>query len=848
MKAFHTIAIPHKDILEGRLTMDVFAADLWEVTQNRGPDEYKESDIFYLKTYMTEGLKNLLSIIEKRLKGKGGDPVIQLQTPFGGGKTHALIAMYHKAEEWKVKKIVLVGTAMTPEETMWGNIEQQLTGEIKKFSGKVAPGKEAIRTLLDAHQPVLILIDELLEYVSRVAGVKVEQSTLASQTVAFMQELTEAVSTLEKACLVVTLPTSILEHFDEGATKLFNQLQHVAGRVEKIYTPVQEDEITKIIRRRLFSGVDENNVKDFINEFMNYAEKEGIIPAGTKPSEYRNRFMDSYPFMPEVVEVLYHRWGSFPGFQRTRGVLRLLALVIHSMKEKNNPYISLADFDLSNQEIRQELIKHIGSEYNAVIANDITDVNAGAKKVDMSLGDAYKGQGLGRRTATTIFLYSFSGGQEHGTNVGELKRSATTVQNPSALVAESAEKLKGELFYLQNIGDKYFFSNQPNLNRMLLTTMENIKKADLVETERELLKSGIKGKDLKIFIWTENPSDIFDSEELKLIILKSQNKGVMEGILKNKGQTPRVYRNTVFFLFPLESERTGFEETLKRKLAYEQINLDKGINLSDNQKNDIKKEMKRLDGDVKDSIRRLYRMVAIPFREGFKEVDLGIPTYGEDKGLDQDVYDKLRYDGEILEKIAPKLIKEKYLTKQDYVLTELLYQSSLKTPGENRPKSKEVYEQGIIDGVRQGTFGLGELSEGKPVCKVFKDSPTVYFSDSEVLISEQECERQKESAGGGVHEPVPGPFPGPGPKPDEQPEPGPGPEGPKGKTKDRIELQFTVPRGKVSGIMGMMNLLQSRFNTLEIELKAKDGSMTEQEYEDKILETFRQLGIEYEED
>ncbi len=93
MKVFHTIAIPHRDILEGRLTMDVFAADLWEVSQNRGPDEYRDSDTFFKKTYLTEGLRNLLSVVEKRLQGKGGDPVIQIQTPFGGGKTHALIAM-----------------------------------------------------------------------------------------------------------------------------------------------------------------------------------------------------------------------------------------------------------------------------------------------------------------------------------------------------------------------------------------------------------------------------------------------------------------------------------------------------------------------------------------------------------------------------------------------------------------------------------------------------------------------------------------------------------------------------------------------------------------------------------
>ena len=115
MNPFHTIAVPHSDILEGRLTQDVFAADLWEVFNGRGPDEYKDAVQFFDKTYETDGLKHLLSVVEGRVSGRGGDPVIQIQTPFGGGKTHALIAMYHKATEWNTSRAVIVGTPMGPE-------------------------------------------------------------------------------------------------------------------------------------------------------------------------------------------------------------------------------------------------------------------------------------------------------------------------------------------------------------------------------------------------------------------------------------------------------------------------------------------------------------------------------------------------------------------------------------------------------------------------------------------------------------------------------------------------------------------------------------------------------------
>ncbi|MDY6865124.1 MAG: DUF499 domain-containing protein [Halobacteriota archaeon] len=762
-----------------------------------------------------------------------------------------MIAMYHRAEDWGAKKVVIVGTALGTgtEETLWGLIEKQLTGKIENFSGQVAPGKEAIRNLLYENQPVIILMDELLEYATKAAGVKVGESSLAAQTIAFMQELTEAAGTLERVCIAITLPSSIIEHYDEGAEKLYQQLQKVAGRVEKIYTPVQENEITKIIRSRLFSEVKEDNAKEVVTEFMEYAEKEGIIPAGTQPSKYRDRFLDSYPFMPEVVDVLYHRWGSYLTFQRTRGVLRLLSLVVHSLKETNRSYISLADFDLADQDIRQELIKHIGPEYNSVISADITNVEAGSKKVDQSLGSSYQGLSLGTRTANTIFLHSFTGGHERGTTPGEIKRSATTIENPASVISEATEQLKGKLFYLQNIGEKYYFDNQPNLNRILLTNMENIKESEIVGMEFELLRGSIKGDKLKVFIWEEDASNIPDSEELKLIILKIEDQGKMENLLKTKGQTPRVYRNTLFFLYPLESERLGFVNALKRKIAYDYIKRDKNISLSDDQKKEIKKEINKLDSDLKESIRRLYRMVAIPGKEGSKNFDLGIPIYGEDKAIDQEVYEKLHSEGEILEQFAPLVLKEKYLTKKEYASTEQLYQSSLKTPGETRPVNTGALEKGILKGVSDGLFGLGELEDGKPICRYFKKQPSVAFSGNEIIISETLCYEQKEKEEKPAeHEAQTGTSTGPfvpttgiGEEVAEKP---PYPL----KTRDRIRLKFRVPKGKVANIMGVMNLLQNKFETLELELTADNGEISEQDYEDKIKEAFRQLEIELDEE
>ncbi len=379
MTAFHTIAVPHEDILAGRLTIDVFAADLWEVHKGRAPDEYRDPVHFFQKTYQTEGLSHLLDVVAKRLRGEGGDPVIQVQTPFGGGKTHALIAMYHKAAEWDANQVVVVG------------------------------------------------------------------------------------------------------------------------------------------------------------EFLDYAVGESLLPAGVEPSQYRRRFEASYPFLPEVVDVLYQRWGSFPSFQRTRGVLRLLSLVVHALKDQAIPYITLADFDLANQEIRRELLKHIGPEFDSVVASDISGEEAGGRKVDGELGAAYQGLRLGTRVATSIFLYSFSGGVERGATLGEVKRSATTLNNPASVVAEAVELLRGRLFYLQQQSGKVFFTNQPNLNRILLTRMENIEAPAVAAEEEALLKERVGGKRLKVFPWPTSDADIPDSPDLKLILLQERDDALMQAILKQKG-------------------------------------------------------------------------------------------------------------------------------------------------------------------------------------------------------------------------------------------------------------------------------------------------------------------------
>jgi len=746
MAGFETIAKPHYDILRGNFTSDTYAAKLGQVVKREGPLEYRIAERFFEKTYMTDGLKGLLSGIEGRLKGrnrKHQDPIIQLQTPFGGGKTHTLIALYHKAKEWNATPVVLVGSEMDAGDTFWGQIAAQLAGNVENFESSVAPGSNRLSELFSqSKKPVMILMDEVLQYLERAAGVSVEKSNLADQTIAFMLSLTEAVASSPHVVFIVTLQESEVEPL-ASRFPLFNDL---LSRMRRMVTPVEDNEIASIIRSRLFStdSFNSDEAQKVVREFAKYAKKEGILPAGIQESEYRARFIASYPFQPEVIDVLYQRWGSFPEFQRTRGVLRLLSRVVHRACGKNRPYLTLADFDLGDSDIRAELLEHIDKQYRSVIASDITGDTAGAKAADKALGNIYENLTLGTRTATAIFLYSFTGGVERGATLDEIKRSTAPTDHPSAIIDSAKHQLSDRLFYLRTEKSTSYFDTQPNLKRIVQTRMENVSDEIVEARANTQLQASFKSSStahLKTYIAPTEGTDILDTDDLKLIVLSKRDDAFCQKLLENRGETPRVYRNTLFFILPisgeahkLKGEAHKLKDAVKTVIAYEEIKKDSSLNLSTTQREDIDDVLNQSNTVLNDAVRQEYRTVLIPARDGFKEEDLGLPAAGMNATFDETVYEMLRAKGDILTSIGPRNISLRYLKDNETVSTSQLLHSSLRTPGETRVL-REAWVNGILRGVQDGLFALGEKTRGTLIPRYFKNAPPeIALDNAEVLI------------------------------------------------------------------------------------------------------------------
>ena len=739
--AFHSIAVPHKDILSKNFSSEVYAAKLWDVHNKRGSDEYADSKTFFEKTYLTGNLKKILDSVKERLDGKGGGHFRSVSTPFGGGKTHTLIALYHKCAEWETKPVVLVGNEIDPNtQTLWGLIEEQLTGRVDRLTGQVPHGGEKLRKILEAqNQPVLILIDELLQYITKAEGVKVNKTTLADLTIAFIQELGEAVSSLDHVCVVVTLPSSANEQLDnERFAELYEKLKNFAGRTKDTITPVSDEDVPRIIRQRLFSTPDEEireRAEGVVKDFVDYCDDEGLIPEGMQVSQYRERFMDSYPFLPQVIDVLYHRWGTITQFQRTRGVLRLLSLVINSLATSEKQFVSLGDFDLGNDEIRQELVDYLDPQFNGVIAKDIVGDRSGASKVNRMVPDQFRGKRLGIRAATAIFMYSHSGGAEiNGATESEVKRETCSRGIPAAQIGEVLNLFRNHLFYVSVPNNRYLFTKEANILKIKVDMMENLKQRDVSEAEKTLVKQNLgKISNVRTVLWPTDSKYVENSPSLKLIIMQKNDQHLIQSIYEAVGETPRIYRNNVFFLVPSEGEKNKFMDSLKSKIIWEKIEEDPSIKLKEEQAatlaNELKKENGRLDGLVRD----YYSVLYVPEREGLTRHNMRSPPV-TDNGIDTIVYDNLVEDGIINPEIGVMFLKRHYLKEQKFVETSNIFESMLSVPGERRPTSRGVIERAIAQGVSRGEFGLGELENSTPVLKFFKESPIVSFESGEILL------------------------------------------------------------------------------------------------------------------
>ena len=366
LPAWTQIATPNRDIRERRFDLGIFAIHLGEIAAElgSGQPEYADPATFFDLTYITRGLRAQLVQMMGRLSGRGSvASVVQLDTTFGGGKTHTLLAMYHLAKHGYALKdredvrsltnesrvetppqaavAVLDGSYLSPTKaritpdgltlkTLWGEMAYQLGGaeayEYLRASDEAmsAPGSRDITEMLRAlNQPVLVLLDELLDYATKAAAVKVGRGYLVEQVQSFVKALTQAIDPQPNALVVLTLTSSPQQIFGAAAQRMHQELTaQVYGTFKTILERVQRTEVTaesaeiyEILRRRLFEKVGSaEEHKRIADEYWKYyRDNSSVFPQHVLEPSYRDRIAMSYPFHPDLIDVLRDRWGTISG-------------------------------------------------------------------------------------------------------------------------------------------------------------------------------------------------------------------------------------------------------------------------------------------------------------------------------------------------------------------------------------------------------------------------------------------------------------------------------------------------------------------------------------------------------
>lgn len=778
LPSWRQIMEPHPDVAQGRYQHAEFAADLAQVARGEGAIEYRDPVEFFARTYVTDGMAGLLVQALLRTSGKGGEPVIQLKTAFGGGKTHSMLALYHmfraKVPVDKVPNIkpvleqvglrtfikanvaVLVGTSLDPSKarrpnnlpgiminTIWGEMAAQLAesaGDLKLYDfikeadkKGVSPGSEALKKLFDACGPCLILMDELVAYGKKLYGRNDLPAGTFDNFVTFIQEITEAARASENSIVVASIPQSEIEVGGDAGKYVLDSIEHTFGRMESIWKPVAANEGFEVVRRRLFLPCKDEAERDRICTVFSqfYNENKADFPIEASEVTYRDRMISCYPIHPEIFDRLYNDWSTLERFQRTRGVLRLMAAVIHElwMGGDASPMIMASSLPLDVPNVSYELTRHLNSDnWTTIIDNEVDGKNSipfQLEKKNMRYGNGL----IARRVARTIFLGSAPTSRSQSTKGLETPRIRLGAIQPAENIAEfndALTALHSSLAYLYSnpSAERFWYDTRPTLRKTVEERATQIPTSDVdYEIENRLRKWKKTEPFSGIHICPSTSLDILDEQTVRLVVLSPEytfktNNGckaldAAEDILNNRGSSPRTYRNTLMFIAPDQSLLSGLRDGVKTYLAWKSVKEDSiDLNLDASQNRETDNNLQRSNQTVDARMREAYCWLLVPYID--RDVDLRTVIWDSFRisGGTEDVIKKAAVQviqrEAVIDKWAPALLQlelDNLLWKnQNYISIKKLWDYLCTYCYLPRIKKYEVLEDAILRGVNSSEF------------------------------------------------------------------------------------------------------------------------------------------------
>lgn len=850
LKPWREVIVPHPDVLNGTFQQSEFAADLTAVRTGKATPEYGDAKAFYERTFITEGMGRLLTQVSQRLNGKGGEPVIQLQTAFGGGKTHTLLAVYHLASRKcrlgelaglpalldqaglvdvpQAQVAVLDGTAHGPGQpwkngkqtirTLWGELAWQLGGaegfamvQESDASG-TSPGKEVFGPLLARFAPCVVLLDELVVYIRQFVESQALSGGTYDSNLSFIQSLTEAAKLVPNAVVLASLPESNSQAGGPRGVATLQALEAIVNRVQALWKTVAPEEAFEIVRRRLFEQIRDAKARDHVcRAFADAYVAEGAkVPQETHEGRYFDRMRQSYPIHPEVFAQLYEEWTTIEGFQRTRGVLKLMAKVIFRLWQDNNKDLMIlpGSLPLYDGSTRNELIYYLGPGWDPVMDRDIDGDWAETKLLD-NKEPRFGSVQAACRVARTVFLSSAPSSVNAKPGIRGIDRARVLLGclqpcQTSSLYSDALNRLADQLHYMSPSGDKaqdttrYWFDTRANLRREMEERKNRFEDKNEVRGRMsEVVKKLAAGATFfdGTHIFTPH-SDVPDDGALRLVLLPPEqsysreeprfaNDTVLDYV-RNHGTTPRYRGNRLLFLAPDHGTLTRLRDCIRVALAWNSIVEDVAamrLVLDNLQAEQAKQELKGAVEVLPRVARECFKWVLCPSQEkptGKPSVEVSLlNTSGAAVGPE---IERVCLDNEwVIATWSPihlrAKLKELYW-KSDKPAKKAaeFWEDTLRYLYLPRLKDRGVLAQAIVKGASTRDFFGTAYGEHDGKFDGFKlGDSNVQFDDTLLLIEPEEAKSYEAANRPGVPEPTPpGPVP-PGPTPSGPIPPGPTP-------------------------------------------------------------------------
>ena len=788
LKPWTQVVTPHSDITTGNLSNDIFAASLSQVVRQdpNCPAVYRDARKFFEATYLTKELRSLLEDVLKGLCGQATDTVLQLRTPFGGGKTHSLVSLYHITQHrqelnsidnlstlpdpGKVSVLSFIGFDKGAQSgieingqkilTPWGYLIWQLGQQrhqdlfsliAEEDAQRIAPGNDTLRRII-GNEPTLILLDEFLSYVDSAMGVTVGDSTFGRQVLTFVQRLTEVVRELPKTVMVYSLQASVKEAI--GNEGLLEVLDKLVSRVDAKKEPVSGDEVMKVIQRRLFSTVgDPAIIQEVARQqaelyrrfYYTYADSDRSKQEIDQQAQIlAERIESSYPFHPDLLDLMYHRWGSLPSYQRTRGALQFLARTVAYLWQQNDPLwlIYPGSIPLIDINVKQSFFSQVGQQdaYESVIAADIAGRKAKVEIVNQRLGNdapAIAPLKIATRLAVAILMYSFGAksGEDRGVMEQEIAASCLTETLDRTTLTAALSDLREELLYLHYVGKRYRFETKPNLNKLIADEESKISAEDSLQVIREQLGSGLKADKGEIILWPKDSSCIPDNLTKFIVTYldgswAEKSPDVIKESLMNwveyRGNSKRISKNCLAFVVPNRQQMDKARSTARIYQAIVSLLGQKNqYKFSEEDLSELKEKQNNSKDTLKAAINRLYESIALPIPNGegtspivLKIIDLQ-SQLNTSNPLQERVLEALRSD--VFNSLTvTKLMRLSGLSSdRPHIQVLELIQAFFQYPTHPKLLNEKPIKQALLQAIEQGQVGyipqLEETAEKQPI-------------------------------------------------------------------------------------------------------------------------------------